>query len=274
MQPSSPVANLLASSSSSCCPPLLPPRLPVQPCYSWSLPVYVYVCMYVRALRAFRAWPCPSDEHRRIGRAARAKKNKKSDEKNENEREINHPPSSPLHGGPPCMRVIRPSPGVKILRLLLCHVCHVPRDHGKVYHRTDTHTHRYRVVFLPCLVCVSVSVCPILLLSVRSVYPSTWSLAGGIFLESVSCSGPLPSLPLPFPHEGASSHVAAARIAVDSHTHPAPEARPGPPRCYGPLHRADSCLDSVTVDGLTRACAEALRRMRLRSVTVDGDRSR
>lgn len=46
------------------------------------------------------------------------------------------------------MQVIRPSPGVKILRLLQCHVCHVPRDHGKVYHRTDirtahppTHTH-------------------------------------------------------------------------------------------------------------------------------------
>lgn len=72
------------------------------------------------------------------------------------------------------MQVIRPSPGVKILRLLLCHVCHVPRDHGKVYHRTDTTTSTELHSSLCCAVlcgpvCPRLSVRPLL---ICPVYPS------------------------------------------------------------------------------------------------------
>lgn len=84
-----------------------------------------------------------------------------------------------------------------------------------------------------------------------------------------------PTPPPPFFPRGASnsSHVAAARIAADFTPHPAPRLVrgtlfldatvpfAGPTRAWG---------DSVTVDGLTGACARvgALRGMRLRSVTV------
>lgn len=66
------------------------------------------------------------------------------------------------------MQVIRPSPGVKILRLLLCHVCHVPRDHGKVYHRTDTRTHTHTQCMSACVSGPSVR----RLLFIWPVYPS------------------------------------------------------------------------------------------------------
>lgn len=82
------------------------------------------------------------------------------------------------------MQVIRPSPGVKILRLLQCHVCHVPRDHGKVYHRTDTRTHTPTDTHCVCLVRLSVVCCssgPSIRLAARARSPQQ---EHKIFLET------------------------------------------------------------------------------------------
>lgn len=160
------------------------------------------------------------------------------------------------------MRVIRPSPGVKILRLLLCHVCHVaPGSRESVSsHRYHTHHHSslfFACLALPCLVCVSV--CPIYGCpsgpSIRQ--PVSRCLAGyrDIFGVRYFCSGlgtgPLPSLclpytPPPFSLGGASnsSHVAAARIAADFTPHPAPRLVRGTLFLDAtvPFSRADSCL--------------------------------
>lgn len=128
-----------------------------------------------------------------------------------------------------CMQVIRPSPGVKILRLLQCHVCHVPRDHGKVYHRTDTRTHTHTVSVCLCLSGPSVR----RLLFIWPVYPSScpcslpptrrtryfWRHSS----LSLLCFALDPFSPHSGPRTRRSSHVAAARIAADSHHLPPPQ---------------------------------------------------
>lgn len=158
VQPSSPVANLLASASSSCTPPLLPPRLPVQPCCSCRCPcVYVYmdVCMCVRFARALPIRRTQTDWK---GRSS--KKEQEERRKNENEGEINPPlpfawgPS--MHAGHPSITWGENSPPATV-------PC-VPCAPGS---RESVSSHRYHThIVFPLLcpsVCVSVSVCPILL---------------------------------------------------------------------------------------------------------------
>lgn len=219
--------------------------------------VLIYVSMYVRAppiRRTQTGLTGPLEQNRKEGRSEEGGRRPK-------QRTSSFPlPSSHGRAGRvfSCMQVIRPSPGVKILRLLLCHVCHVPRDHGKVYHRTDTRTHTTNNTDTVCLsACLPVSVWPVCpssvvhlaRLSVRPARARSPNKRDKIFLETwlaLSFVLPLDPFCLRPPHSGPrrrrSSHVAAARIAADSHH--TPQARMivvrAPLDATVPF-RADSC---------------------------------
>lgn len=137
---SSPVANLLASSSSSSTP--YPSPSPAQPCYSCCVACSVCACVAHQTNTDGLAGPLEQKQRKRKG--------KRWERKEQRAQIPSTHPSPPAWGPHACRSSIRPSPGVKILRLLQYHVCHVPRDHGKVYHRTDretprphTHTHTH-----------------------------------------------------------------------------------------------------------------------------------
>lgn len=191
VQPSSPVANLLASSSSSCAPLLLPPRPPVQPWYSCRCPcAYVCgcVCSPVR---------CPSDEHRRIDRAARAKEEQEERRKNENEGRSILPPlcMGPfMHAGHPSITWGENSPPATVP----CVPCAPGSRESVSSHRYHTHILCSRLCLpllalpLSCLCPFVPSCCPS-----RSVYPST-RLAGYFWSLWYLALDPFPPPPFAF----------------------------------------------------------------------------
>lgn len=165
-----------------------------------------------------------------------------------------------------CMQVIRPSPGVKILRLLQCHVCHVPmpRDHGKVYHRTDTTptTPKTATAFGSVRLSVpSVRLCCSrlsALLAARA--PCFWQDIFGVVIFILALDPFLPPSLRDLVTRSSCAHRAEFCCSGQRLDVTVPS-------------RADSCLDSVTCvwPHLGLCVAGLLVVVRFRSVTVDGD---